>query len=169
MVYADSDFAGNWLKEYAEFDPTTAKSRSGWIIFYAGCPIIWASKLQSQVALSTTEAEYIALSTALRDVIPLMELTKEMKDRGFNVLSDAPRVLCNAFEDNSGALELARLPKMGSRTKHINQCYHHFREFVRDGTITVHAISTEDQLADVMTKPLPQNPLLKHRKGISGN
>jgi hypothetical protein len=50
-------------------DPSTAKSRSGWIVFYAACPVCWASKLQSQVALSTTEAEYIAMSQALRDVI----------------------------------------------------------------------------------------------------
>ncbi len=55
--YCDADFSGNWNKSFADVDPSTAKSRSGWVIFYAGCPIIWASKLQSQVALSTTEAE----------------------------------------------------------------------------------------------------------------
>ena len=63
--YCDTEFAGNWNKAGAAHDPSTAKSRSGWIIFYAGCPIIWASKLQSQVAISTTEAEYIALSMSL--------------------------------------------------------------------------------------------------------
>ena len=73
-VYCDADFAGNWNRQYAMTDPATAKSRSGWIISYANCPIIWASKLQTQVALSTTEAEYIALSQSLRDTIPLMEL-----------------------------------------------------------------------------------------------
>ena len=57
-VYADADFAGNWLKEYAKFDLTTAKSRLGWLITYADCPILWASKLQSQVALSITEANF---------------------------------------------------------------------------------------------------------------
>jgi hypothetical protein len=64
--YCDADFSGNWNKSSAAHDPSTAKSRSGWIIFYAGCPIIWASKMQSQVALSTTEqAEYISLSMSL--------------------------------------------------------------------------------------------------------
>jgi hypothetical protein len=63
-------------------DPSTAKSRSGWIIFYAGCPVSWASKLQSQVALYyTTEAEYIAMSQALRDVIPVMNLLQEIREQ----------------------------------------------------------------------------------------
>jgi hypothetical protein len=49
--YCDANFSGNWNKAFAAGDPSTAKSRSGWIIFYAGCPVSWASKLQSQVAL----------------------------------------------------------------------------------------------------------------------
>ncbi len=85
QCYCDADFAGNWNKEFAPTDPSTAKSRSRWIMFYASCPIIWESKLQSQVALSTTEAEYIAMSMALRDVIPHMELVKEMRERKFDI------------------------------------------------------------------------------------
>ena len=97
-------------------------------MFYAGCPVCWASKLQSQVALSTTEAEYIAMSQALRNVIPVMNLIQEMREKGFQVICTLPSVYCKVFEDNSGALELARLPKLRPRTKHINVCYHHFRE-----------------------------------------
>ena len=129
--YCDADFSGNWNKFLASRDPATSKSRSGWIIFFSGCPIIWASKLQSQVAMSTTEAEYIALSMSLRDVLPIMFLLKEMRERGFQVICTAPQVYCKVFEDNSGALELARLPKLRPRTKHINVCYHHFREHMR--------------------------------------
>ncbi len=66
-IYCDADFSGNWNRSFAQVDPSTAKSRSGWIVLYAGCPVCWASKLQSHVALSTTEAEYIAMSQALRD------------------------------------------------------------------------------------------------------
>ena len=84
--YCDADFAGNWNKEFAAIDPATAKSRSGWIVFYAGCPIIWASKIQGPVALSTTEAEYISLSQSLRDVIPIMDLVSEIKTEGFPVI-----------------------------------------------------------------------------------
>ena len=124
--YCDADFAGNWNKAGVEHDPSTAKSRSGWIIFYAGCPIIWASKLQSQVALLTTKADYTALSMSLRDVLPIMFLLDKMQDKSFQVICTAPHVYCKVFEDNSGALELARLPKLQPRTKHINVCYHHF-------------------------------------------
>jgi hypothetical protein len=63
--YYDADYSGNWNKHLTPFDPSTAKSQSGWIVFYAGFPVIWASKLQTQVALSTTEAEYIAMSQSL--------------------------------------------------------------------------------------------------------
>ncbi len=102
LAYADSDFSGLWNKEFAPVDPSTAKSRSGWIIFYAGCPVSWASKLQSQVALSTTEAEYIAMSQALRDVIPVMNLLQEMRERDFQVICNEPYVYCKVIEDNSG-------------------------------------------------------------------
>ena len=54
--------AGNWNINTAEHDASTEKSRLGYIVLYAGCPIIWSSKLQTQVALSTTEAEYVSLS-----------------------------------------------------------------------------------------------------------
>jgi Reverse transcriptase (RNA-dependent DNA polymerase) len=60
--YVDADFVGNWNRVTADVDPGTAKSRTAFIISYAGCPVTWASKLQSEVALSTTEAEYNALS-----------------------------------------------------------------------------------------------------------
>ena len=112
QCYCDTDFAGNRNKDFAKADPSTAKSRSGWIIFYAGCPIIWASKLQSQVALSTTEAEYIAMSMALCDIIPIMELLREMRERNIEIVNAQPYIYCKVFEDNSGALELARLPRL---------------------------------------------------------
>jgi hypothetical protein len=79
--YCDMDFSGNWNKEFAPVDPSTAKSQSKWIIFNAGCPISWASKLQSQVALSTTEAEYFAMSQVLRDIIPVMNLLQGMRSK----------------------------------------------------------------------------------------
>ena len=63
--YCGANFSGNWNKSFAAIDPSTAKSRSGWVVFYAGCFIILASKLQSQVAFLTTEAKYIAMSMAL--------------------------------------------------------------------------------------------------------
>ncbi len=147
-------------------DPSTAKSRSGWIIFYAGCPVSWASKLQSQVTLSTTEAEYIAMSQALRDVIPVMNLLQEMRERDFQVICNEPYVYCKVFEDNSGALELARLPKLHPRTKHINVCYHHFCKHVRKGLIMIFPIDMKDHIADVLTKPLAQSDFQRQRRSM---
>ena len=135
--WVDSDFAGNWFQPHAAHDPMTSKSRSGWIITYAGCPITWASKLQTLTALSTTEAEYIALSTALREVIPLMELAKEAKQHGVIIDLEPPKIHCQVFEDNSGALEMAKLPKYRPRTKHLtpNNYYHHFRSHLDELTL----------------------------------
>jgi hypothetical protein len=168
QCYCNTDFSGKWNKEFAPTDPSTAKSRSGWIIFYANCPIIWASKLQSQVALSTTEAEYIAMSMALCDVIPLMELLKEMQELKFDIANSQPYVYCKVFEDNSRTLELARLPRLRPRTKHINVCDHHFREHVRKGLIKIFPVDTEDQIADALTKALVQNLFVRHRKLMCG-
>jgi Reverse transcriptase (RNA-dependent DNA polymerase)/GAG-pre-integrase domain len=166
--YCDADFSGNWDASIASDDSTTARSRTGYIVKYAGCPFIWASKLQTEIAMSSTESEYVALSQALREVIPLMRIIEELAKAGFVIPTAVPKVHCKVFEDNSGALEMARTPKMRPRTKHMNLKYHHFREAVQQGLVTIHAISTHDQLADVLTKPLALNLFRKFRHGIMG-
>ena len=94
-VYADADFTSNWLNVHAEFDPAMAKSRSCLIITYANGPMLLASKMQLQVALSTTKAEYISLSSALRDVITQMDLAKELWDKfNFDIFCSNIDVFC---------------------------------------------------------------------------
>ena len=79
VCHVDADFAGNW--NIAEGDnPASVLSRTGFIITYANCPLIWASRLQSEISLSTTEAEFIALSTAMKEIIPLINILDEIKD-----------------------------------------------------------------------------------------
>ena len=148
-VYVDADFCGNWKSDEAD-DPSTARSRSGYVIMYANIPISWASKMQTEVALSTTEAEYIALSTALRECMPLMQLIKELQDHGFDIIEGKPKVHCRVFEDNSGALIMATEHKARPRAKHLNVKYHHFRDHVVRGEISVHAIGTDLQCADLL-------------------
>jgi hypothetical protein len=160
--YYNAEFSGLWNKAFVPVDPSISKLQSGWIIFYTGCPVSWAFKLQSQVALYTTKAEYIAMSQALRDVIPIMGLLQEMREQDFKVLCTKPYVSCKAFEDNSGALELARLPKLCPRTKHINVCYHHFCEHVQKRLIKIFPVNTKDQIANALTKPLAQNDFQCH-------
>ena len=163
-VYVDADFSGNWDRLTAKNDESTAKSRSGFIVLFANCPLLWSSKLQTSIALSTTEAEYVALSNSLREVIPIMNLISEMNKNGCGMPLTTPRIHCRVFEDNSGALELAKVPKMRPRTKHINIIYHHFRNFIRNGKITVWPIDTDEQPADMLTKPLPVAKFVRFRK-----
>ncbi len=100
----------------------------------------WPPKL----ALSTTKAEYIAMSQALRYVLPIMFLIQEIKVKRFQVICTKSYIYCKVFEVNSGALELARLLKLCLRTKHINMCYHHFCKHVRNGLIKIFPIGTKD-------------------------
>jgi hypothetical protein len=76
-AYVDADFAGMWGYE-DQLDPACVKSRTGFVIFLADCPVIWVSRLQSDIATSTMEAEYNALSISLCNVLPLQSLVKEI-------------------------------------------------------------------------------------------
>ena len=129
-VYADADIPGNWNKLTAEHDASTAKYRTGYLIMYASCPIIWKSALQTQVALNTTETEYICLSQSLRETILVINLLNEIKKKNLPV-STVPTVYCKVFEDNSRVLELAKTSRLRPCTNHINMLCHHFREHVR--------------------------------------
>ena len=97
-----------------------------------------------------------------------MGLLTEARAHGVLIDDLPPKVHCTVFEDNSGALELARLPKIRPRTKHINQSYHHFREHVERKDIIVEATPTERQLADILTKPLAEHRFVQLRKSIMG-
>jgi hypothetical protein len=80
-----------------------------------------------------------------------MNLLQEMRERNFKVICIKPYVYCKVFKDNTGALELARLPKLHSRTKHIKVCYHHFCKHVKKGLIKIFPIDTKDHIADALT------------------
>ena len=108
--WVDADYAGNWHYNDAHIDPMTSQSRSGWVVRFADTPITWASKMQTMTALSTTEAEYVALSTSLREVIPLIGILKEACKNGLQVQDLPSKVNCTVFEDNSGALNLPVCP-----------------------------------------------------------
>jgi hypothetical protein len=143
----------------------------GYIFMFAGCPISWTSRVQSEVALSTTESEYIAISHATREILPLIELIEELHDKGVIEQGIKPVTRCRVFEDNSGAVELAtsvKSPKMRPRTKHINTKYHHFRQQLQEGQIVIKAIGTEDMLADILTKVVNEETLLRLRPRIMG-
>ena len=166
-VFVDADFAGNWDRN-GSLHPDTARSRHGYIIKFLGCPIIWKSQLQTEIALSSSESEYTGLSYALREAIPVMQLIREMSALGFIEQQKPPKIYCEVFEDNSGALEMANIHKYRPRTKHLNVKLHHFRQYVNDGSVIVRKIDTAEQQADYLTKPLAVEKLKYLRKKVMG-
>ena len=167
-VYVDADFSGNWDPKAPHLDRDTARSRHGYIVMYEGCPMIHKSQLQTEIALSSCESEYIGISYALREVIPIMELLREMKANGFPIFKTKPKIHCKVFEDNSGALEMAKNHKFRPRTKHLNVKLHHFRDYVTRGEISLHKIESKEQLADFLTKPVTLEILQYLRPKVMG-
>ena len=106
--FVDADFAGQWNVENPE-DPLCVKSWTGYVLLVGNCPVHWVSKLQSEISVSTMEAEYISLSMAMRDLIPLHTLLDEVKDLiGASILPC--RTYSKLFEEKNGALILASTP-----------------------------------------------------------
>ncbi|KAL7527531.1 hypothetical protein ACHAWF_002216 [Thalassiosira exigua] len=153
--YVDADFDGGWKDGDHDQPEPVMLSRTGFVILCAGCPITWSSKLQTEIALSTTESEYIALSSAMREVIPFLNLLKEMSGM-FGLLDHKPVFKCTVWEDNNkSCIKVAKSPKFTPQTtKHIAIKYHHFIRFVNDETIIIRSIRSEQQLADILIKPL---------------
>ena len=168
-AYVDSDFMGLYGKE-DRADPTNVKSRTGFVICLNGCPIIWASKLQESVALSTMMAEYYALSTCMREVIPLRETVKAVAEGlGISHMCETS-FLTTVWEDNMGAWTLANLEPGQStpRSKFYDVKVHWFREHLTKGVMEVLKIDTEEQLADLFTKPLVEAIFVRLRKKLMG-
>jgi transposase InsO family protein len=140
-VYSDADFGGC---------TSTGRSTSGVIVRYAGGAISWMSQRQPVVATSTTEAEIIAANEGAKEAIWLSRLF-----RGIIQLKDVPIIQV----DNSAAVRLAQNPEFHRRTKHISIKHFFIREKVTEGKLGVQQISTEHQVADIMTKPLPKTRL----------
>ena len=119
-----------------------------------GCPIVWKSQLQMEIALRSTESEYMGLFCALCEAIPRIELLKEMQCYGFPITPTNADMHCYVFEDNSGAIVMVQVHKCRPRTKHLNVKLHHFRVYVERKEISLHPIKSSDQIADYLTKPL---------------
>ena len=122
----------------------------------------WVSELQTEVTLSTTEAEYIALSHSMRELIAFRNLTLELQTRS-DLLPFNTTISCKIFKDNNGALELATKPKFRPRIKHIATKYHHFGDIVKGGAIEVLPFDTLEQIVDIFTKVLDQQKFKYHR------
>ena len=170
--YVDADFCGLWGSEDPD-DPVVAKSRTGYIIMLAGCPLLVRSVLQSETSVSTMMAEYVALSTAMRDMLPLKRLVETIS----KVVTGDEKVkvttLSDVFEDNNGALTVATLPKITPQSKFFAVKLHFFREHVKTdsnpkGEIHIKKIETTNQLADLQTKGLVEAKFVPLRNKLMG-
>ncbi|KAG7000349.1 Retrovirus-related Pol polyprotein from transposon TNT [Fusarium oxysporum f. sp. conglutinans] len=136
-AWADSDWKG---------DTVTGRSTFGWLVQLEGSTVSWRAKRHETVALSTTEAEYTALSQCARELAWTRNLFSEL------LLPLHMPIPLNG--DNQGSLKLCRNPELHQRTKHIPLTEHHIREEVETGNIDVQYVSTYEQVADGLTKPL---------------
>jgi hypothetical protein len=121
---------------------------------YNNCPTIWVSNVQTSVALSTCEAEYIAMSTVLCEVIPLMRLLDTIVDV-WNINTPQPHVVVH--EDKQSACQLAMNKAYKPGTRHVAVKYHHFHDYVDSSCIRIDYIHTNEQTADILTKALPKD------------
>ena len=137
-----------------------ACSTTGHLFVLSEGAISWVSKKQPVVALSTTEAEYIALSSATQDAVWLRRLMCD-----FTAVLQSPTVI---KEDNQGTIAIAKNPTSHSRTKHIDIKYHFVREALQDGTIELVYCPTEKMVSDILTKPLSRGRFeeLKSQMGL---
>ena len=145
LAFTDSDW---------EADVSTRRSMTGNFVQLANCSVSWVSKAQKTIALSSTEAEYMALSDCARQAIWIQSLLAEI---GFNIKT---MPICG---DNQGSVFMGSNPITERRSKHIDIKYHHIRELIEDKKITLHFVPGNDNPADLFTKNLPEISFRKYR------
>ena len=145
----DADFAGC---------DDTYYSTSGYVFMLAGAPISWISKRQTVAALSSTEAELVALTEACREAIHLRRLMRE--------LGEEPTEPTVIFEDNQSCIALALAERRKHRTRHMGTRHRFIHDLVKDGTVKLEWKEGTNMAADTMTKPLGPTKFLQHRRAM---
>lgn len=166
-LYVDADFCGLFKRE-DDRDPHVARSRSGHVILLCGCPLVWKSQLQAHITQSTTEAEYSALTSALRIFLPLKLLIEEIIVRVQSVELQEAVVHATVFEDNQSALYLATNQRITNRTKYFLAKWHWFWESYNKKLFEIIKCPTEEQQADYFTKALPKEAFERNRLAVQG-
>jgi hypothetical protein len=134
-----------------------AKSVTGWLFKIGSGPVSWCSKVQTTTALSTAEAEYVALSSACQEAMFLRSL---LEDCGVDMAKPT-----TIFEDNEACIKIAKNDMVQPRTRHIHRKYHYAREVIQRGQVHLEFCPTDLMVADMFTKVLPKEKFLSFVKG----
>jgi Reverse transcriptase (RNA-dependent DNA polymerase)/gag-polypeptide of LTR copia-type/Integrase core domain/GAG-pre-integrase domain/Zinc knuckle len=149
-AYADASWAS---------DQDTGRSVTGYVVNINGSSVSWKSQRQSTVAMSSTEAEYMALFAVIQEVVWMKRLLCDIA-HGYE---DQEIIV---YQDNKSAILLASNPTQHSRTKHINTKFHFVRDQVAEGQVKLQYLCTEDMVADIFTKAVSKHKLRKHIKSL---
>lgn len=147
-AYSDSDFAG---------DKMTRKSTTGYVVFYCNGPISWSSRKQPVVALSSTEAEFIAAAESVKEVLYVKTLFESIILRNISATLNI---------DNQSAISIIKNAQFNRRSKHIDVRFHFIHEKVNEGLINVKYLCTEENIADIFTKALNSVKFMKHKNEL---
>ncbi|GJW15890.1 retrovirus-related pol polyprotein from transposon TNT 1-94 [Tanacetum coccineum] len=148
IVYADSDHAGDYVDR---------KSTSGVCTFMGCCLTSWFAKKQTELAISMTEAEYVSAGKACQQALWMKQALID-----YGILLDDITIMC----DNKGTINLSKNPVQYSRTKHIEIHHHFLRDNVQKGNISIEKVASEDNIADIFTKPLKREVFNYLRLGL---
>ncbi|GJV90243.1 hypothetical protein Tco_1538056 [Tanacetum coccineum] len=148
IVYADSDH----VRDYVDH-----KSTSGVFTFMGCCLTLWFSKKQTALAISTTEAEYVSVGNACQQALWMKQALVD-----YDIKLNNMSVLC----DNKGVIDLNKNLILPSRTKHIEIRHHFLCDNIQRGNISIEKVSSEDNIANILTKPLKREPFNLVRLGL---
>lgn len=149
-AYCDADWANSIIDR---------RSVTGYVFRVFGCVTTWLTRKQQTVSLSSTEAELVALSTAVCEGVWLIRLLEEI---GYKL--SAP---VTYFEDNQSTIRVVNDPKDHGRLKHVDVKLHYIRSLIQQGRIRLEYIPSERQVADIMTKSLPGGPFCRLREELN--
>jgi hypothetical protein len=143
--FVNADFAGLYKQDPGK-SPSSTKSCSRYVIHLAGNPLIWKSKLQTEVSLSTLESEYSEISQAMRQLLSIRLLIIKLLSVLDPQESLGSSIGCTVFEDNNGVLALATNHQLTARRRYFHvKKWHHFGESVANGDIKVVKVSTTEK------------------------